>query len=34
MAARRGKDTISFSEIDYAIDRLTVGLAKTTGAPR
>mmetsp|Transcript_34799 Transcript_34799/g.121338 ORF Transcript_34799/g.121338 Transcript_34799/m.121338 type:complete len:670 (+) Transcript_34799:59-2068(+) len=31
MAARRGKDTISFSEIDYAIDRLTVGLAKTTG---
>jgi len=31
MAARRSKDTISFSEIDYAIDRLTVGLAKTTG---
>jgi len=31
MAARRAKDTISFSEIDYAIDRLTVGLAKTTG---
>ena len=32
MAARRSKETISFSEIDYAIDRLTVGLAKTTGA--
>ncbi|KAH8059563.1 metalloendopeptidase [Aureococcus anophagefferens] len=31
MAARRSKDSISFSEIDYAIDRLTVGLAKTTG---
>ena len=31
MAARRNKDSISFSEIDYAIDRLTVGLAKTTG---
>merc|ERR1719201_2343585 len=31
MAARRNKETISFSEIDYAIDRLTVGLAKTTG---
>merc|ERR1719271_861913 len=31
MAARRSKDVITFSEIDYAIDRLTVGLAKTTG---
>ena len=31
MAARRTKDTISYSEIDYAIDRLTVGLQKTTG---
>jgi cell division protease FtsH len=31
MAARRSKDTITFSEIDYAIDRLTVGLQKTTG---
>jgi cell division protease FtsH len=31
MSARRTKDTITFSEIDYAIDRLTVGLAKTTG---
>jgi len=31
MAARRNKDTISYSEIDYAIDRLTVGLQKTTG---
>jgi len=31
MAARRNKDTISWPEIDYAIDRLTVGLAKTTG---
>merc|ERR1719482_2239567 len=31
MAARRSKDKITFSEIDYAIDRLTVGLAKTTG---
>jgi len=31
MAARRSKDTITFDEIDYAIDRLTVGLAKTTG---
>merc|ERR1711990_160538 len=28
MAARRSKDTITFSEIDYAIDRLTVGLQK------
>merc|ERR1719390_429186 len=31
MAARRSKDKITFSEIAYAIDRLTVGLAKTTG---
>merc|ERR1719171_1235080 len=31
MAARRSKDKITFSEIDYAIDRLTVGLALTTG---
>uniref|UniRef100_A0A7S3NIL2 AAA+ ATPase domain-containing protein n=1 Tax=Aureoumbra lagunensis TaxID=44058 RepID=A0A7S3NIL2_9STRA len=31
MAARRNKDVITFDEIDYAIDRLTVGLAKTTG---
>merc|ERR1719152_192493 len=31
MAARRNKDVITYSEIDYAIDRLTVGLQKTTG---
>ena len=31
MAARRSKDKITFSEIDYAIDRLTVGLAMTPG---
>merc|ERR1719152_227846 len=31
MAARRDKETISYAEIDYAIDRLTVGLQKTTG---
>ena len=31
IAARRSKDTIGFSEIDYALDRLTVGLQKTTG---
>ncbi|KAJ8603545.1 hypothetical protein CTAYLR_004889 [Chrysophaeum taylorii] len=31
MAARRNKDTITFEEVDYAIDRLTVGLAKSTG---
>lgn len=31
MAARRNKDVITFQEIDYAIDRLTVGLSKSTG---
>ncbi|KAJ8598463.1 hypothetical protein CTAYLR_006870 [Chrysophaeum taylorii] len=33
VAARRGKDVITFDEIDYAIDRLTVGLQKTTTSP-
>ncbi|KAH8073549.1 metalloendopeptidase [Aureococcus anophagefferens] len=28
VAARRGKDIISFDEIDFAIDRLTVGMQK------
>eukprot|EP00635_Sarcinochrysidales_sp_CCMP3193_P011804 CAMPEP_0118916700 /NCGR_PEP_ID=MMETSP1166-20130328/16640_1 /TAXON_ID=1104430 /ORGANISM="Chrysoreinhardia sp, Strain CCMP3193" /LENGTH=677 /DNA_ID=CAMNT_0006856609 /DNA_START=95 /DNA_END=2128 /DNA_ORIENTATION=+ len=31
MAARRNLTAITFDEIDYAIDRLTVGLAKQTG---
>merc|ERR1719421_1825379 len=31
VAARRDRDTISFDEIDYALDRLTVGMQKTTG---
>merc|ERR550514_1370753 len=31
VAARNGKDVISYDEIDYAIDRLTVGMQKTTG---
>jgi len=30
VAARRGKDVITFDEIDYAIDRLTVGMQKPT----
>merc|ERR1740138_1177793 len=31
VTARNGKDKISYQEIDYAIDRLTVGMAKKTG---
>ena len=31
MAARRNLTAITFDEVDYAIDRLTVGLAKQTG---
>merc|ERR1711988_174666 len=31
VAARNGKDKISYDEVDYAIDRLTVGMQKTTG---
>ena len=31
VAARNGKTEISYDEIDYAIDRTTVGLQKTTG---
>merc|ERR1719247_944777 len=31
VAARRDKTEISYSEIDYAIDRLIVGMEKTTG---
>merc|ERR1719389_393348 len=31
VAARNGKDVISYDEIDYAIDRQQVGMAKTTG---
>jgi cell division protease FtsH len=31
VTARNGKDKISYQEIDYAIDRLTVGMAKSTG---
>ena len=31
VAARRGKSEISYEEIDYAIDRLTVGMQKSTG---
>lgn len=32
VAARRDKKTISYKEIDYAIDRLTVGMQKTNQA--
>mmetsp|Transcript_21896 Transcript_21896/g.59057 ORF Transcript_21896/g.59057 Transcript_21896/m.59057 type:complete len:687 (-) Transcript_21896:211-2271(-) len=32
VAARRDKDEISYAEVDYAIDRITVGMAKTTNA--
>merc|ERR1719399_1792273 len=31
VAARNGKQEISYDEIDYAIDRQTVGMVKTTG---
>merc|ERR1719281_1336663 len=31
VAARNGKDVISYGEIDYAIDRQTVGMEKSTG---
>jgi len=31
VAARNGKSEISYDEIDYAIDRQTVGMVKTTG---
>ena len=31
VSARRDKSEISYEEIDYAIDRLTVGMQKTTG---
>jgi cell division protease FtsH len=31
VAARNGKKAISYEEIDYAIDRQTVGMQKTTG---
>jgi len=31
VAARRDKTEISYDEIDYSIDRLTVGMQKTTG---
>jgi len=31
VAARRNQTTISYSEVDFAIDRTTVGMAKTTG---
>merc|ERR1719277_1422951 len=31
VAARNGKDVITYDEVDYAIDRLTVGMQKTTG---
>merc|ERR1712107_397374 len=31
VAARNGKKEISYDEVDYAIDRLQVGMAKTTG---
>merc|ERR1719262_2042462 len=31
VAARNGKDKIGYDEIDYAIDRQTVGMQKTTG---
>jgi len=31
VAARRNKTAISYDEVDYAIDRLTVGMQKTSG---
>merc|ERR1719171_229817 len=31
VAARRDKTEITYAEVDYAIDRLTVGMEKTTG---
>merc|ERR1719247_4094432 len=31
VAARNGKETIGYEEVDYAIDRVTVGMSKTTG---
>merc|ERR1712084_136750 len=31
VAARNAKDKISYDEVDYAIDRLTVGMQKSTG---
>ena len=31
VAARRDKSEIGYEEIDYSIDRLTVGMQKTTG---
>jgi len=31
VAARNGKDQIGYEEVDYAIDRVTVGMSKTTG---
>merc|ERR1719343_1216513 len=31
VAARNGKDVITYDEVDYAIDRLTVGMQKSTG---
>jgi len=31
VAARRGKQVIGYEEVDYAIDRQTVGMEKTTG---
>jgi len=33
VAARRSKDIISFDEIDFAIDRLTVGMQKSSTSP-
>merc|ERR1719183_516580 len=31
VAARNGKEEIGYEEVDYAIDRVTVGMQKTTG---
>merc|ERR1719310_1108782 len=31
VAARNNKQVIGYDEVDYAIDRLTVGMVKTTG---
>eukprot|EP00326_Haptolina_ericina_P001278 CAMPEP_0181223886 /NCGR_PEP_ID=MMETSP1096-20121128/30805_1 /TAXON_ID=156174 ORGANISM="Chrysochromulina ericina, Strain CCMP281" /NCGR_SAMPLE_ID=MMETSP1096 /ASSEMBLY_ACC=CAM_ASM_000453 /LENGTH=251 /DNA_ID=CAMNT_0023316877 /DNA_START=21 /DNA_END=776 /DNA_ORIENTATION=+ len=31
MAARRNKTSITYDEVDYALDRLTVGMQKSTG---
>jgi len=31
VAARNGKTSIGYEEVDYAIDRITVGMQKTTG---